>query len=336
MIQFHKYSSPEGDAARQAAIAARQFFWGQLAWADLQLPEKLPPNIFYAQEIVACLGMERACSFYNLSDEQYFFYLGFVDNDDPLPPYVPAGVMVYQPRNSGFFSVIENLIVAAFVARLSNKQLVVDNTYQWWDYEQPFDDIFRNSFTLVDRLPNDAQAVHFDAMRDFIFGASEDYLLQFYKFKLMMYGKIERDIRRYYKGELFNVERAGLVFIRGGDKAHAEAPVQPYAHYLHDIDALARRCSSTVVLSDTYTVAAYARAGTAAINITPIDHMGYHHKYGEKVSCLPILKNYLALVDCLESVSCPSANLVNAAHWTRRNHTFNYNTYNPVYRYALI
>jgi hypothetical protein len=336
MIQFHKYSSPEGDAARQAAIAARQFFWGQLAWADLQLPEKLPPNIFYAQEIVACLGMERACSFYNLSDEQYFFYLGFVDNDDPLPPYVPAGVMVYQPRNSGFFSVIENLIVASFVARLSNKQLVVDNTYQWWDYEQPFDDIFRNSFTLIDRLPNDVQAVHFDAMRDFIFGASEDYLLQFYKFKLMMYGKIERDIRRYYKGELFNVERAGLVFIRGGDKAYAEAPVQPYAHYMHDIDALARRCSRTVVLSDTYTVAAYARAGTAAINITPIDHMGYHHKYGEKVSCLPILKNYLALVDCLESVSCPSANLVNAAHWTRSNDTFNYNTYNPVYRYALI
>lgn len=340
MIQFHKYSSPDGDAARMAAIAARQFFWGQLAWADLQtrLPKTLPPNIFYAQEIVACLGMERACAFYNLSDTQYFFYLGFTDNDEPLPSYVPQGVMVYQPRDSGFFSIIENMIVASYVARLSNKTLVIDNTYGWWGYEEAFGDIFSNTFgfNLLDRIPNNAQAVHFESMRDFIFKGGEVYLHQFYQFKSAKYKKIEKDIRQFYKGDLFNVARSGLMFVRGGDKAHAEAPVQPYAHYLHDLDALARRVSRTVVLSDTFELARDVIMGTTATNITPMQHMGYHHKYGEKVSCLPILKNYLALVDCLESVSCPSANLVNAAHWTRSNDNFNYNTYNPVYRYALI
>lgn len=340
MIQFHKYSSPDGDAARMAAIAARQFFWGQLSWADLQsrLPQTLPPNFFYAQEIVACLGMERACAFYNLSDEQYFFHLGFNDNNDLLPSFIPTGTMVYQPRDSGFFSVIENIIVAAYVARLSNKALVIDNTYHWWNYEEAFGDIFRNTFgfNLLDKLPNNAQAVHFESMRDFIFKGSEVYLRQFYQFKEAKYKEIEKDIRRYYKGDLFNVSRSGLVFVRGGDKAHVEAPVQPYAHYLHDIEALARRCSRTVVLSDQWELARDVSMGTTATNITPASHAGYHHKYGEKVSCLPILKNYLAIVDCLESVSCPSANLVNAAHWTRSNDTFNYNTYNPVYRYALI
>lgn len=340
MIQFHKYSSPDGDTARMAAIAARQFFWGQLAWADLQtrLPKTLPPNIFYAQEIVACLGMERACAFYNLSDAEYFFYLGFTDNDDSLPSYVPQGVMVYQPRDSGFFSIIENILVASYVARLSNKALAIDNTYGWWGYEEAFADIFRNTFgfNLLDRIPNNAQAVHFESMRDFIFKGGEVYLHQFYQFKSAKYKEIEKDIRQFYKGDLFNVARSGLMFVRGGDKAHAEAPVQPYAHYLHDLDALARRVSRTVVLSDTFELARDVIMGTTATNITPMQHMGYHHKYGEKVSCLPILKNYLALVDCLESVSCPSANLVNAAHWTRSNDNFNYNTYNPVYRYALI
>ena len=323
-----------------AAIAARQFFWGQLAWADLKdrLPQTLPPNMFYAQEIVACLGMERACSFYNLSDEQYFFYLGFLNNDDPLPSFIPTGAMVYQPRNSGFFSVIENMIVAAYVARLSNKTLLIDNTYAWWNYEEDFGDIFRNAFgwKLVDKLPNDAHAVHFESMRDFIFKGGEVYLQQFYKFKLQMYGSILKDIRRYYNGELFNVEGAGLMFLRGGDKAQVEAPLQPWEHYIHDLTELSRRVSRVLILSDEYNAAAYARAGTTARNITPNDHNGYHHRFGEKVSCLPILKNYLALVDCLESVSCPSANLVNAAHWSRSNDTFNYNTYNPVYRYALI
>ena len=340
MIQFHKYSSPDGDAARMAAIAARQFFWGQLEWAHLKdrLPEKLPPHMFYAQEIVACLGMERACSFYNLSDEQYFFYLGFLHDDDPLPSFVPSGIMVYQPRNSGFFSTLENLIVAAYVARLSNKTLVIDNTYDWWNYEESFGDIFRNAFNskLISVLPNNAEAIHFDSMRDFIFKGGEVYLQQFYKFKIHMYGNILRDIRRYYKGELFNIERAGLMFVRGGDKANIEAPVQPWEHYKRDLTDLSRRVSRMAVLSDQHTTAAYARAGTSAINLTPTDHNGYHHVFGRKVSCLPILKNYLALVDCLESVSCPSANLVNAAHWSRSNETFSYNTYNPVYRYALI
>jgi hypothetical protein len=72
-------------------------------------------------------------------------------------------------------------------------------------------------------------------------------------------------------------------------------------------------------------------------NITNFGHRGYRHRYGEKVSCLPILKNYLALIECEESLACPSANLVNAANWTRwDNFAFNFNTINPVYRYVLI
>jgi hypothetical protein len=334
MIQFHSYSSPNGDADRLAAIAARRFFWGDGDASDL--PATLPKHTLYRQEVVACLGMEHACRKYNLTPDQYDFHVGILPDHDALPSFIPTGTMLYQPRNSGFFSVIENLIVAAYVARMSGKELIVDNTYDWWNYEEKFDDIFRGVFTLVDRIPNDATAVHFDSMRDFIFNASEAYLRQFYTFKYIMYGAIERAIKRYYKQDKYSVEDAGLMFVRGGDKAQVEAPTQPTTRYIADINRLARRVSRVLVLSDDHKLAHDISKYTVAENITPTHHKGYHHNYGGKVSCLPILKGYIALVDCKESVSCPSANLVNAAHWSRAYGNYNFNTYNPVYRYALI
>lgn len=334
MIQFHTYSSPTGDTERLAAIAARRFFWGNGIISDL--PDTLPKHTFYRQEVIACLGMEHACRKYNITPEQYDFHVGILPDHDVLPTFVPNGTMLYQPRNSGFFSVIENLIVAAYVARLSGKELIVDNTYDWWNYEEKFEDIFRGVFTLVDRVPDNTAAVHFDSMRDFIFNAGEVYLHQFYTFKYDMYCNIERAIRRYYKKDKYSVDDAGLVFVRGGDKAQVEAPIQLWSRYTTDINNLARRVPRVVVLSDDYKLAGDVCVNTNAENITPDYHNGYHHRFGVRVSCLPILKAYIALIDCKESVSCPSANLVNAAHWSRAYSNHNYNTFNPVYRYALI
>ena len=150
-----------------------------------------------------------------------------------------------------------------------------------------------------------------------------------------MYGKIEREIRRYYKDETYNVDGAGLIFVRGGDKLEAETILPPEDLFKKDVDALARRVSRRAILSDDYVLAEQLMTNMV-VNITPFQHRGYRHRYGEKVSCLPILKNYLALIDCEESLACPSANLVNAANWTRDNTTFNFNTINPVYRYVLI
>ena len=335
MIQFNRYSPADNDPARQAAINARKQLWGEDVLINLPSFKKL--NYFYKQEIVACMGMELACDWYKLTDEQYFTYLGFTQDDDELPSYIPQGVMLYQPRDSGFFSVIENLIVAKYVARMNNKQLIVDNTYAWWGYDEPFEDIFRD-FTLVDNVPANPQAIHFDSMRNFIFTATDEHMYEFYKFKIQMYKKILRDIRWYYKDEVYNVARSGLIFLRGGDKLETET-ISPPEHLLYrDIAALARRVSRRVVLSDDYALAEkVANKESVITNITPREHTGYRHAYGGKVSCKPILKNYLALVDCKESLACPSANLVNAAHWSRADDlAFDYNTINPVYRYALI
>jgi len=339
MIQFNRYTPADNDPARLAAINARQYLWGQASLADLP-PLSQVNSHFYKQEIVSCLGMELACDHYKLTDEQYYKYAGVSFDSNSLfnLPYIPDGSMVYQPRNSGFFSVIENMIAAAYVARLNNKELLIDNTYAWWDYKEPFEDIFRTTITLIDRLPANPQAIHFESMRNFIFTASPMHIDQFSQFKVFMYGKIEREIKSYYKGEKYNVKSAGLIFLRGGDKLEAETILPPEDLIMKDVAALARRVPRRLVLSDDYVLAErIVDKDNAVTNITNFGHRGYRHRYSAKVSCLPILKNYLALIECEESWACPSANLVNADNWTRwDNFAFNFNTINPVYRYVLL
>jgi hypothetical protein len=164
-------------------------------------------------------------------------------------------------------------------------------------------------------------------------------MYEFYKFKIQMYKKILRDIRWFYRrDEVHNVNRAGVIFLRGGDKLEAETILPPMELLMSDVHNLSRRVSRRLVLSDDYVLAERIVDNDDGVtNITSFGQRGYRHRYGEKVSCMPILKTYLALVDCKESLSCPSANLVNAAHWSRDDDlAFDYNTINPVYRYALI
>jgi len=47
------------------------------------------------------------------------------------------------------------------------------------------------------------------------------------------------------------------------------------------------------------------------------------------------MHNYLAMTEAKHNFSCPSANLVNAAQWSREDDD-NYSLSNPVYRYLLI
>jgi hypothetical protein len=105
---------------------------------------------------------------------------------------------------------------------------------------------------------------------------------------------------------------------------------------LNDLKWMARRCDDRFVFSDDKHVG----EAVAALDAFVLDRSdqvegGYHHTYGKRVSCLNILRNYLAMVEAKENMSCPSTNLVNAAQWTR-NDQDNYSLSNPVYRYLLI
>ena len=119
---------------RLPCVAARLYYWGKVSWSflDKMLPAKLPANFFYKQELVGCLGFERAASKWGITEDQWRLYQGFAEDYVDVPRW--DQMVSYRPRSSGFFSVIENLIAAHIIADLEGKRLAVDLTGNWWSY----------------------------------------------------------------------------------------------------------------------------------------------------------------------------------------------------------
>lgn len=340
MIQFHRYSSPEGDIDRMAAINARKAFWlgtdVSSSYLD-ELPKEVPKNFFMRQEVVCCLGAEKAAELYNVGIAGYHFYQGLTTEGAPVPDFSNFdGAAVYQPRNSGFFSVIENIIAAGFCAWVRGRSLVIDGSYDWWDYSIPFEKLFPTAFVVSTTPPKDTHAIEFNGMRETIFNADVGRMDGFYQYKKRAYQSVYRDLSNWSSVRNYHVlSNAGVMFIRGGDKLQTETTwPTPHEHVIRSYKDMARRVERRLVLSDDWEMAENIVKYYGGENITDPNAKGYFHKYGQKINPTPIIENYLTLVRAHESLSCPSANLVNAAHWTRERPM--QQTHNPVYRYALI
>lgn len=152
--------------------------------------------------------------------------------------------------------------------------------------------------------------------------------------KCRAYDHIMKDL--YQMGTVDGFDAAGVMFVRGGDKLMAETILPPKDNLQAELEWMARRCSSRVILSDDKDLAEQiCQIDPYVINGADQIAGGYHHKPGQKVSCLPIINNYLKMVEAKENMSCPSANIVNAAQWSRCE-TENYSISNPVFRYLLL
>ena len=321
---------------RLPCVAARMFYWGKVSWNTIEkmMPARLPSNLLYKQEMVGCLGFAKAASKWGITEDQWNLYQGFSPDYysyQPLPS--TAKVVSYQPRNSGFFSVIENIIAAQIMAHFEGNKLVIDLTGNWWCYEESFEDIFGDTFeyTKDGTLPQ----MRFELMRHRLQNTNDDFAWCYMDMKKIWYNQIFIDISHYISCPDVMVS-AGVMFVRGGDKLQTETILPPMKFLLRDLKWMARRCDDRFVLSDDKHVGeAVAALDSFVLNRSNQVEGGYHHTYGKKVSCLNILRNYLTMVEAKENMSCPSTNLVNAAQWTR-NDQDNYSLSNPVYRYLLI
>ncbi len=325
----HKY--PLND--RLPAVAARLFFWGKVAWDDIKdiLPAELPAQFFYKQEIVGCLGYEQAWRRYGITEDQWSLYQGM--DTSFFPKHEPGSLVCYQPRSSGFFSVIENIIAADCAAKIEGYDMILDLSGNWWAYDEPFADIFGDRFryTYDGVLPK----MNFDAMRKTWMAPTDTTAAMLSTMKSIWYVYIYEAIGNYAP-EVKDIDNSGVMFVRGGDKLQTETILPPVNLIHRDLKMMERLCQTRYVLSDDRDVG----ERIAGLNAYVIDRShqvegGYHHRPGQKVSCMNILGNYMAMVEAKMNLYCPSANLVNAAQWTR-NDDENYSQANPVYRYLLL
>ena len=318
---------------RLPCVAARLYYWGKVSWSflDKMLPAKLPANFFYTQELVGCLGFERSASKWGITEDQWRLYQGFAEDYVDVPRW--DQMVSYRPRSSGFFSVIENLIAAHIIADLEGKRLAVDLTGNWWSYEENFEDIFGDTFEVTKdgTLPQ----MSFEGMRHKWFHADDKLASTLAYLKQHYYTMIVDDIAKVAQ-PITNMDSAGTMFVRGGDKLLTETVVPPMKYLLRDLKSMARRCDARYVLSDDQNLGEVVSSLDAyVVNKSNKIVGGYHHHFGHKQSCMNILRNYMSMVEAKENMSCPSANIVNAAQWSR-NDKENYSLSNPVHRYLLI
>lgn len=318
---------------RVAAIAARLYFWGVLEWSDIKsmLPREMPKNFFYAQEIAGCIGFERAHQLWSIEENDWRTLQAH--EDDIIWPGASAiyGYRCYRPQNSGFFSVIENIIAAHIVAEQDGYRLKVDLSGNWWSYDEPFETIFRDIFEFCNGgLP----VMNFNHMRQRFFDADITQARGLIARKTGWYREVHHAISNYAM-EAFERD-IGTMFLRGGDKLQLETILPPLEIIHKELSWMGRHCRERVLLSDDPVLAeVIAAREPGIINRSDRLESGYHHLPQTNHSCLPILKNYLAMVDAKHNFSCPSSNLVNAAQWSRED-VDNLSLSNPVYRYLLI
>ena len=319
---------------RVAAIAARLHFWGVLGWEEIRdmIPTELPDNFWYAQEIAGCLGYEQASRQWHISEDQWYLLQGY--NDDVIAPggNVMHGYVMYQPPSSGFFSVIENIIAASIAAERDGFGLKIDLSGNWWAYDEPFEHIFEDVFEFCNGgLP----IMRFEFMRKRFFDVGLSSVGEFLNAKAGWYNEVYYAISSY-AGTGSVEDDCGTMFLRGGDKLQTETIMPPTHIILKELAWMKRHCRQRVILSDDPMIGQMIKAR----DLDVLDRSnqlqgGYHHLPQRKQSCIPILQNYLAMVEAKHNFSCPSANLANAAQWSRSDDD-NYSLSNPVGRYLLI
>lgn len=318
---------------RLVACAARMFFWGKISWSAIEkmMPAELPRNFFYKQELVGCLGFEQSARKWGITEDQWRLYQGFAEDQYEITRVTDA--VSYRPRSSGFFSVIENSIAAQIVAIMNGKRLLIDLSGGWWGYDEKFEDIFGDTFEFTQH--GELPQVSFESMRHVWINADDKLAARLSDLKQQWYTSIYDDIAHYIS-PIENVDSTGVMFVRGGDKLKTETIMPPIGLIHRELKWLARRCDQRYVLSDDQKVGEMVSSlSPYAIDRSNKVEGGYHHIPGRKVSCMNILNNYLTMVEAKENMSCPSANIVNAAQWSRIDKD-NYSLANPVYRYLLI
>ena len=203
----------------------------------------------------------------------------------------------------------------------------------WWSFDEPFEDIFGDTFSYTKEgiLPQ----INFDAMRKIWMTPLDTIASLLSNMKAERYSAIYQAIGAYAP-EVKGMDNCGVMFVRGGDKLMTETILPPMTLLRKDLKLMERLCQSRYILSDDQALGERVAAlDPFVIDLSHKVQGGYHHQPGRKVSCMNILGNYLAMVEAKMNMSCPSANLVNAAQWTR-NDDENWSAANPVYRYLLI
>jgi hypothetical protein len=334
---------------RYHLINSRLFMWG-IVGTDIGLEARSYaianyPNLdnYSRHEFLGCL--ERL----NIESSDCFnqfkrltkggFELNFLHGNFQAESDKP--VSLFKPRKSGFFSVIENIIVALFIAEQDGVVLMLPPEKDWWPYEVSFHQIFGNSLGLkYDKNISLESSIDFDAAREKVAYLGLDDANVFYVHKRKIYNVIYNLVLKYLSGLEIIEQGIPIYFVRAGDKLELETVLPPMNLVEKSLLSVLDKFGSIGIISDDYVHAEKLRLRLNHIGVYNLTSKNcYGHELSTSTSendVITILKNFVLLRQSPVALSCPSSNLVNAAHWARKSDEQNiFSALNPVEKYLL-
>jgi|GEM_PF-4240200 len=315
-------------------IYVRMVFWGYITADEarediankISLVDFNSSSAFDRTEISSCLGPRLTTEIAKIDIQEAITYgdcfnAGYAVSQD----YVGDEIWCYTPPATGFFSVVENIIIAKFLCAMHKKTFRLDTGYhKWWRYPVPFTDLFQNQFSTD--VPSDTRQVKYlpwNIARDIVMKLDHTTLQALAMFKREEYAYVKNLLQNWLEGfneKVVLPQESAVFFIRGGDKLVIETIPPPPQTISIDCELLLRKSEHFMVLSDDFEMAKSfsEKFGPSQIsNITEDGLTGYFVNDRSSIANVrTIIRNYLILSSAKYSMSCPSSNLVNSAHWS--------------------
>lgn len=317
-------------------IFVRMFFWGYLSYEDVlsETKNRLVKedfdsfSIFDRTEISSCLGPRLTSDLYGIDFQTSIGYRNSFDSNFSISTEFDINeVWCYTPPPTGFFSIVENIVNAEFLCALYRKQFKLDLDFsKWWRYPVPFGDLFdvnydSNRQTTI-TTPT-TRYLSWNVARDIVSKFNYQTTLALGNFKRAQYAKIKSRLQSWlndFETVPTLPPESAIFFLRGGDKLLIETIPPPERTLVQDVQMLYKKSSDFMILSDDYDLAENFRKGfgkSLIHNITDSSRKGYFlHNPSTIEDVRTIVRNYLLLSSPKYSMSCPSSNIVNSAHWS--------------------
>jgi hypothetical protein len=299
-----------------------------------------PSNIFAAQEfeaLISALGIEypsEKLQLYSFCHE--IRRLSIVNPTSNLNRRT-SGALLLRPVRSGFFSVIENIIAAQFVAYENGYDLILSPESDWWPYEIAFSDLTESLFQPKN-VASPVGIINFDAMRAYAMDLNIEKLGRFGAFKQSRYFALRELLARKFNSTQ-SPSFEHYYYLRGGDKVANETVALPTEVVSTALLKCVETQSPIGVLSDDHHAAerlCEMMGPDRARNLTSSEFSGHFLDNAvSEADVRAIVENFLLLSASRTLLSCPTSNLVNAAHWANSATRHQISAQSVVPRYFL-
>lgn len=322
---------------RTCLIFARLYFYSlvdestiRYIFINFHLPADIRDSFSY-EELIACLGFDLSSQLEiprNCNDDSF--------NSINTLRQLDTDYVLYRPAKSGFFSVLENIVNAHILAKAIGKELLLDESGDWWIYKIPFQNLFGGLFrsagitSILHSANMKALRLDFPVMRHLVASLAFEAPTYFRAQKRALYQPLGSSLSLNANLKDASHKDRPLFYFRAGDKLLLESIRLPTDFVIQDMKLGLRNYGAISVLSDDWSTAESLSdilgGGAKVINLTEPQFRGYFSKSVNPQ--LPIdtnsiddiraiLNNFTYMVQSAFVVGCPSSNLVNAAQWCR-------------------